>query len=313
MRKTKRIFNCKSSITKCLYLILFVSFLISQNITLAQTNDIQKKSTYEESKEKILEKQVQIKEEIKKVTAAIELKPQNELERPTSILKQQLEIIQKIDLVYEQQLFETKRSFELMQTLEQLREELSAILAQETVPEPPYSFLLLDEQKEKLILLEERRGSIAETVKSAEDSFQATKDKLKTGEQNLRRMKEELEVKKKAVMTSPAFIIAELSNRLAGEEVNLKKISLENVKLEKDINHLKLELLNDKITFLESRIQFTRRELQDRIFNLEKDTITLKNSCRRLLRHYVPRNDNFLLSFTIVMKCEILRVKKCDQ
>ncbi len=129
--------------------------------------------------------------------------------------------------------------------------------------------------------MEERRGSIAETVKSAEDSFQAAKEKLKTGEQNLRRMKEELEVAKKAVMTFPAFIIAELSNRFAGEEVNLKKISLENVKLEKDINHLKLELLNDKITFLESRIQFSKGELQDRIFKIEKDAITLKNNLEK--------------------------------
>ncbi len=67
MRKTKKRFNRKPSIIKCLYSILFVSFLISQNITLAQTSNNEKKSTYEESKEKILEKQVQLKEEMKKV------------------------------------------------------------------------------------------------------------------------------------------------------------------------------------------------------------------------------------------------------
>ncbi len=142
MRKTKKRFNRKPSIIKCLYSILFVSFLISQNITLAQTSNNEKKSTYEESKEKILEKQVQLKEEMKKVKAAIDLKIQGEPSAPSYLLEQKLEILKKIDLVYEQQLFETKRSFDLMQTLEQLREELSAIVVQRTMPEPPYSFFL---------------------------------------------------------------------------------------------------------------------------------------------------------------------------
>ena len=281
MKKGKKMFNLKSIIFMCVYITFFSIILTVPHVSLAQTSNNEKKSTYEESKKKILEKQAQLKEEITKVTAAIELKAQDELERPTSISKQRLEILLKVDLVYEQQLIQIKRSVELIQTAVQLREELSAILAKKTVPEPPYSFFLLDEYKEKLILLEEQRGSIAETVTSAEDSFQSTKDKLRTSDQSLRQIKEELEAEKKAVITSPAFIIAESNNRLAREEVNLQKRYLENVRFEEDIHHLKLELLNEKISFVESLIQFSRKELQDRIFKIEKDAITLKNNLEK--------------------------------
>jgi small-conductance mechanosensitive channel len=100
---------------------------------------------------------------------------------------------------------------------------------------------------------------------------------LKKTEQNFRRIKEELEVAKKEVVTSPAFIIVELSQLLTSEEVNLKKIFLENEKLEKDIYQLKLKLLREKISFIEPRVQFDTEELQDQILKIEKDIIKLQN------------------------------------
>ena len=186
-----------------------------------------------------------------------------------------LSCCKQIDLTYDQQLFELQRSLDLEQTIIQLKEELSAIASNVAPLNPPYSFLLLDEEKGKLVLLEDKRKSVAEAVKSSEDFYQATKEKSKAKEQAFRRIKEELEAEKKSVKTSRAYIIAELSKRLLAEEVNLQKISLENVKLEQAINQFKQELVQENISFLESRITFTKKELRDHILKLEKDILVL--------------------------------------
>ncbi|NHJ32725.1 MAG: hypothetical protein FK732_07675, partial [Asgard group archaeon] len=271
----------KSIIFMYLYITFFSIILTVSHVSLAQTKDIQKKSTHEESKEKILEKQAHLKEEIQKVNTAIELQAQDKEEKLPPVLEQKLGILQKIDFIYEQQLIQIKRSFDLIQTLEQLREELSNVVTQKTLPEPPYSFLLLDELKEKLVILEGQNRPIQDTIKTADASLQATQDKLKKTDQDFRRIKEELEVAKKEVLTSPAFIIVELSKRLTSEEVNLRKISLENEKLEEDIYQLKIKLLREKISFVESRIQFDTKELQDKILKVEKDIIKLKNELEK--------------------------------
>ena len=223
MKKGKKIFNVNSIISRYLYITFFSIIVTVPHLSLAQTNEIQKKSTHEESKEKILENQAHLKEEIQKLTTAIELHAQDKEEILPPILEQKLEVLQKIDLIYEQQLIQIKRSFDLMQTLAQLREGLSNVVTQKPLPEPPYSFSFLDELKEKLVILEGQNRPIEDTIKTATASLQATQDKLKKTDQDSRRIKEELEVAKKEVVTSPAFIIVELSKRLTGEEVTLKK------------------------------------------------------------------------------------------
>ena len=193
----KKIFNLKSIISIYLYITLFSIIVTVHHVSHAQTNDIQNKSTHEESKEKILENQAHLKEEITKVTTAIELHAQDKEEILPPILEQKLEVLQKIDLIYEQQLIQIKRSFDLMQTLEQLREELSNVVTQKPLSEPPYSFSFLDELKEKLVILEGQNRPIEDTIKTATASLQATQDKLKKTDQDFRRIKEELEVAKK--------------------------------------------------------------------------------------------------------------------
>ncbi len=281
MKKTKKKVGMN---TTCfmLLLITIVSTIVSAcSISLAQTNDSEKQSTYEESKNRIVESQLRLKEEIATVQAAGKSQGLDKSERSPSFAIPQIELLQKIDLTYDQQLFELQRSFDLSQTIIQLKEELSAITSNATPLNPPYSFLLLDEEKEKLMLLEEQRKSVAKAVKSSEDLLQATKEKSKAKEQALRRMKEEIEAAKKSVITSRDYLMAELSKRLLAEEVNLQKLSLENVKFEQVINQYKRELVQENISFLESRIKFTKKELRDQILKLEKDTFIVKTALEK--------------------------------
>ena len=278
MKRRKKMSTANTARSMLLWVTLFSAMVTVCNSSLAQTNDSAIKLTLEEQQEQIREKQTGLKEEIGKAQRSIALSAQYTVETPSTFLKQQLELLESINRVYEQQLIQINRSSDLMETHKQLQAELSAPVNKATVPDAPYSFELLDELQEKLLLLEGQSKSIADTLRTTDASLQASKDKVKVTGQGLRRVREELEEEKKDVITSPAFMLAELSDRHAREEVSLRKLSLENEKRESDIYQLKLELSREQLSFLASRIQFTREELDERLFKIENDTVALKKT-----------------------------------
>ena len=261
-----------------LWVALILTMVTLCTSSLAQTNDSAITLTLAEQQEQIQEKQTRLKEEIETAQRSIALSAQYTLEIPSTLLKQQLELLESINRLYEQQLIQIKRSNDLMETEKQLRAELSAPANKKTMPDAPYSFEVLDELQEKLLLLEGQNKSIAETLRTTDASLEASKEKVKVTGQGLRRVREELEAEKKEVITSPAFMLAELSDRYAREEVSLRKLSLENEKRESDIYQLKLALSREQLSFLASRIQFTREELDERLIKVENDIVALKKN-----------------------------------
>ena len=278
MKRSKKMSRANTARFMVLWVTLFSTTVALCTSSRAQTNDGEIKLTLEEQQEQIREKQTRLKEEIETVQRSIALSAQYTVEIPSTLLKQQLELLESINRVYEQQLIQVKRSNDLMETDKQLRAELSAPVNKKTMPDAPYSFEQLDELQEQLLLLEGQSKSIADTLRTTDASLEASKDKVKVTGQSLRRMREELEAEKKDVTASPAFILAELSDRHAREEVSLRKLSLENEKRERDIYQFKIELSREQLSFLASRIQFTREELDERLFKIENDTVALKKT-----------------------------------
>jgi potassium efflux system protein len=278
MKRRKKMSTANTARLMLLWVTLFSAMVTVCNSSFAQTNDSAVTITLEEQQEQIREKQTRLKEEIETVQRSIALSAQYTVEIPSKLLKQQLELLESINRVYEQQLIQVKRSNDLMETYQQLRAELSAPVSKKTVPDAPYSFEQLDELQEQLLLLEGQSKSIADTLRTTDASLEAAKDKVKVTGQSLRRIREELEAEKKNATASPAFILAELSDRHAREEVSLRKLSLENEKRERDIYQFKIELSREQLSFLASRIQFTREELDERLFKIENDTVALKKT-----------------------------------
>jgi small-conductance mechanosensitive channel len=280
MRKEKRYFYQKFYIT-CVFsllLIIFTGFAFS----LAQTVNITDRKSYKKTLNDILEKQTQLKEEIKAIEATSDKDAKRTAQTKTSLSEKKLGILQQIDLIYEQQLLQVKQSLDINQTIEQLQNELADLAIQGISKEPPYSFLFLDELKEELIILKNQNGAYSQTVKTAEESLQAAKDKLETIEKNYRSIKEELEKKDIDPLTSSDLTLTKLSARLAREEVNLRNYILTNENLDAKIYQLKLELLQNKISLIQPLVQFSDKELQDQIVKIEKDEIKLKNNLEKV-------------------------------
>jgi len=278
MKQNKKMSTTRTACFMLLGVALFSAMVTVGDISRAQTNDSAITLTLDEQQEQIREKQTRLQEEIETVQRSIALSAQYTLEMPLTQLKQQLEFLESINRIYEQQLVQVKRSSDLKETHKQLQAELSAPVNKKTVPDAPYTFELLDELQEELLLLEGQNNSIGDTLGNTEASLQASKDKVKATGQTLRRIREELEAEKQEAITAPAFILAELSDRHAREEVSLRKLSLENEKRERDIYQLKLELTREQLSFLAPRIQFTRKELDERLIKIENDTVALKKA-----------------------------------
>ena len=133
MRTKKQ--TLKKPLIAFIYVWITISLIgwVDCRVSLAQTNDSEKQSIYEESQKRIVESQSRLKEEIAKIKAAIELQAPDKRKGSPSFARQQLELLQKIDLTYDQQLFELRRSLDLEQTIKQLKEELSAIINNTTL------------------------------------------------------------------------------------------------------------------------------------------------------------------------------------
>ena len=166
--------------------------------------------------------------------------------------------------------------------MNQVRNKLSNLTAKEIPYKAPYSFLLLDELKEKLALLEDQADTVKVAVKAVEDSLQAAKDKLKTVEQNRRRIKDDLKAKNKEEVTSNELILANLSGRLTEEKIKHLKIALQNEKIKQSVHQLRIETLTQEIALINPLVQFTQKELQDQIFKIEKGSIVLKNRLKKV-------------------------------
>ncbi|MEA3361634.1 MAG: mechanosensitive ion channel [Thermodesulfobacteriota bacterium] len=270
------------SFTGFIYLIFFVIILFVQVTSFARTDDNKNNIKNENSQEEILKHRAQLKEEIKKNKTDIELKTDSDLTDHSSFLEKKLEILQKIDLIYEQQLSQIKQYSDLKQSMSQLQDKLSNLKSKEIPYKAPYSFLLLDELKEKLALLEDQADTIKVAVKTVEDSLQAAKDKMETMEQNRRRIKDDLKAKDKEEATSNDLTLARLSSRLAEERIKHLKITLQNEKTKESIHQLKFETLTQEITLVSPLVQFTQKELQDQIFKIEKNSISLKYRLKKV-------------------------------
>jgi len=261
--------------TGSVYLCLAVISLLCvlHGVLHAQPSGDTGNSSPDSMQKSILNDKASIQEEIKKIETLLGRTAEGDEKR---VFEEQAELLQKIDLVYEQRLVQVKRSLELSRTLAQLRKEMEEGTGQAGVTEPSYPFSFLDELGDKLTLLQEQTGPLQDVLKTAEESYQSAQEKLKEKAQDLRRIRDEREGGGEALLASPDLMAAELSRRFAQEEAALRKELVENERLENIIQQLKITLLERKIAQVQSRVRFTEEELDGHLAALEDEIAALK-------------------------------------
>jgi hypothetical protein len=128
MRKEMRSF-CQKFHIACIFsimLIIITGFVGS----LAQTINAKDGETYKETLNDILEKQTQLKKEIKAIETVSNIEVEKTTQITPSLLEKKSEILQQIDLIYEQQHLQVKQSLDINETIKQLQNELADLVIQ---------------------------------------------------------------------------------------------------------------------------------------------------------------------------------------
>lgn len=255
-------------------LILLAALVLLPGICRGETAGEAAADSPEALQKKIEENKALLQEEIKKAEGVLAGAPGDEERKLYAELLDQL---QKISIVYEQQLVQSKRSPELSQALEKFKNE--------TVPGPDpsklvegyYPFSYLDELRNKLFLLEEQAVSFAEELKTADEAYLTARDKVKDKEQAFRRIREDHEKGSEDPLRSPAVMVAQWSRRLAEEELELRKLYMENERVEHAIHQLKIARQRSQIEAIQGRVRFTREELDAQLSAIDKEIAGLRN------------------------------------
>jgi small-conductance mechanosensitive channel len=253
-------------------LIILAFVLLLHGVCWADTAGEAPAELPEALQKKILDAKAGLQQEIKKAEDLLTGAAGEEEQRLYTELIDQL---QKIDIVYEQQLVQVKRSPELSQTLEQLKQEMAGETGQ--AGEPSYPFSYLDELGDKLFLLEEQAGSFAEELKTADESYLTAREKLKGKEQDFRRIREDHEKRNEDPLRAPAVVVAQWSRLLAEEELELRKLFMENERIEHAIHQLKITTLRSRIAAVKGRVRFTREEFDGQLSGIDQEIAELKN------------------------------------
>ncbi len=220
----------------------------------------------------ILDDKALLREEIKKAEGLLAGAAGDEERRFYAELLDQL---QNINVIYEQQLVQVKRSPELSQALEKLEQETARGAGE--AAEASYPFSSFDELGDRLFLLEEQALSFDEALKSADEAYLTARDKVRGREQEYRRVREEHETRKQDPLRSPAVMIARWSGRLAEEELKLRKLLMENERIEQAIHRLKIAGLQSKIAAVREHVKFPREELDGQLAGIDQEIAGLRN------------------------------------
>ena len=257
----------------CFVLIVLASVLLLHGICPAQTAGDAPADSPASLQKKIQEDKARLQEEMAKADNLFAAATGDDDRRSFEELT---DLLQKIDIVYEQQLVQIRRSIDLANALEQVKKETAQGPDASKADKGYYPFSYLDELTGKLFLLKEQTSSFEGNLVSADAAYQSAREKLEGKEQDLRRIREEHEGRQQDPLQSPAVMVAQWSRRLAEEELSLRKYFTENERLENAIHRLRLTGLQRMIDAVQGRVRFARSELEDQLTGIDNEITGLK-------------------------------------
>jgi small-conductance mechanosensitive channel len=258
------------------FILIILAVILLHGICCAETTagDATPADPPESLQKKILDDKARLQEEMQKAEDLLAAAAGDEDRRSFEDLN---DLLQKIDIVYEQQLVQIRRSIDLANALEQVTKETDQGPDASKADKGYYPFSYLDELTGKLFLLEEQTSSFEGNLVSADEAYQAAMEKLKAKEQEYRRIREEHEGRQQDPLQSPSVMVAQWARRLVEEELALRKHFTENERLENAIHQLRLTGLQRVIAAVQGRVRFTHEELDAQLSSIDRETAGLRN------------------------------------
>lgn len=254
--------------------VIIAWVLCLRGVSCSQSPDDAAISSPEELQKKILEDKTLLQEEMKKVEELLAGAAGDEERR---LYTELIDRLQKLDIVYEQQLVQARRSVDLSRDIEQVRKETAGGTLGAGAEDGVYPFSQFNELGDRLFLLEEQTGAFEEALQSADESYRAAREKLEGKEQEFRRVREAYGEADEDAARPPVVMVAQWTRRLAEEELALRRAFMENEKLRNSIHRLKRTHLQRRIDSIRGLVRFTREELDAQLADIEDDSAGLKS------------------------------------
>ncbi len=266
--------NTTTPVRRMLFaLILLAALMLLPGICRGETAGEAAADSPEALQKKIEENKALLQEELR---TALDLLAGATGEEDRRSFEELIDLLQKLDIVYEQQLVQVRRSIDLARSLEQAKKETTQGPEPSKAEKGYYPFSYLDELAGRLFLLEEQTAAFEGALAGADEAYQRVLEKLQGKEQEFRRIREEQEGSGGDPLQSPAVMTALWSRRLAEEELSLRKVFMENERLENAIHQFRIAGLRRTIDALRGRVRFAKTELDAQLAVIENATTGLK-------------------------------------
>ena len=181
-------------------------------------------------------------------------------------LTTQLELLDKLDRLFEQQLAALQREQTLSEDLSQLQGSVSQQRASGTAEPPPYSVLLLDRLQDERDTQQARQETLQAARRAAEEALQHAQEEYKKHERERRQAREALDTNSDPGATGllqRQLTTRQLESRVVEELVQLRTQELANEKQELVLQDQRETLLNEKIAWISDRTVFTDQILEE--------------------------------------------------
>ncbi|MFT5526003.1 MAG: potassium efflux system protein [Pirellulaceae bacterium] len=175
------------------------------------------------------------------------------------------------------------QSQELTKRLEQVNAALETLREVGPDYERPYSFLLLDHLRDELASQNNREATADATLQSSEAAVIRGKEVADQKEKQLRLAKEGPQNGKDPAEIARLKRIVEeeeLAAKLANDVLTLRRMERSNEQLQQTVLQAEVEMLKEKVRWIEKSAVFSREDLQDQAVELDKRESDLQDLLR---------------------------------
>ncbi|TWU60018.1 Mechanosensitive channel MscK precursor [Rubripirellula tenax] len=188
-----------------------------------------------------------------------------------------VDLLKQIDVVIAQQQSASSSNEDHDAQVANLKSILTRLADGELDEKPPYSVIFLDGLKESVRNAKTKLLSSESSVVSARSSAETAKLNSEERAKSLRQLKE-----KSGTAKEGEIQLAELEQKLAEEIFVLRRQELSIAEANQAIAKLQLEIDERKVAIVGDRIVFTKDDLAEKLADLDKTDIELKQRAYRL-------------------------------
>ena len=195
--------------------------------------------------------------------------------------RQQIQLLERISLLYDQQRGALDLAKSLRSTLDQINESIESVRANGPSEEPPYSILLLDALRTEISLQKEKNQSLAELLKAAQSQKQQAQSAFENKNAALQLLRESIgsdQSESVSIKDAARLSVGVSERRLAQETIALRDLEIINQRLQQTIGDAQLSLLQAREKWISPEAIFREQDLQEQLKRLEDEDKRLEDA-----------------------------------